>query len=419
MSEIDSGYDFDSTQHLPDISGDTEPLPDVGRTSLSSQRKRTNTSVSRVVTRRSVNKAFLGAIGASVLGGIFKNLNNETEAVESVQHQEVPSIQQTQEAQQIETREHVQTVEQLNQILNMELLVYERNIQEQKFAEEVRILEDIDLGLSVCADMSARAILMQKRNELREMGHEGMIRLTEEQKKFCREEDVSEEVLGMCLDVYDQAKVIIHNIQPKIRDDEEGRLTDPENLMINAGGMAKLIMEETSGFINVGQAKAVTQLFIYDATLGKDIPDENNKNNLQKLCELASSNSELKYNFENVPGSERGDISVNSSGGAVGIQFMPDRALEYYNKIVVEGGFDPKKEGNVFNPLQSIKMAWAFIACHEKVAPGPDGYRWGYMRGNAEAIDLAIRKWNNLESEVNAIKNAIEEYDENVPLSQE
>ena len=47
MSEIDSGYDFDSTQPLPDISGQTEPLPDVRGIPLSSQRNRTNTSVSR------------------------------------------------------------------------------------------------------------------------------------------------------------------------------------------------------------------------------------------------------------------------------------------------------------------------------------------------------------------------------------
>ncbi len=303
-----------------------------------------------------------------------------------------------------ESDSQIKTIEKLNTILKQDLFIYERNEAEMEFAENVQSLKDIDLGLSVCAELGARIRLLEKRAEIRAKGTEGMIQLTDVQKAFCAENGVDEEILGMCLDAYEDAKAIIRKVQPKIRADEEGKLVDPEKLMINPGGMAKLIMEETSGFKTIGSKKAITQLFGPEA--------QNNTAALTKLCELLSDDTGLNFDPNNVPGSDVVDFTVNESGGAIGIQFMPGRALDYYN-LFKEAGED----GNIFDPLQSIKMAWTFVACHERVAPGPDGFRWGYMRGNDKAIDFAIRKWNDLDSEVNAIKGAAYDYYEDVVSS--
>lgn len=386
MSETGE-FDITHTQELPELpKNDTEKVPVMQKT----------------MSRRTVTKK--GAVGAAaiVLGGAmgFDKLKSSK--------QEDPVVTPDSVVAPIpEESPEYTTHEQLNMILAQEIFSHERILDEIRYAEQVVTLEDIDKGLSVCADIGARIRLLEKRAELRSQKPDEMIQLNEAHKNFCKENGVDEEILGMCLDAYNGAEKIITALQSKIRIDEKGKLVDPEMLMINAGGMAKLIMEETSGFINVGGKKAMTQL-----------TQEYDREALVTVCKLATQNTGLRFNANNVPGSDIVNPEANFSGGAIGIQFMPSRALEYYQKIVEEGGFDPKSEGNIFDPIQSIKMAWTFIACHERVGDGPHDFRWGYMKGDPEAIELAIRKWNNLDSEVNAIKDAAYDYYDDVESEQ-
>lgn len=358
------------------------------------------------ITRRGLVKGaakygIAAAIGAKIGLELSEHKNRKSE--ENTQFVEESTDQMN--ILQQEQRETAQTEllkQQMNEILGLELFSDVRNTVEQTYAESVQTLEGVDMALSVCADMDVRTYLINKRWELRQRGTPGMTQLTEDQLKFCYSRDITPEVLGMCLDAYKDAKRIIGKLKGELRPDLPE--IEAEMLMINPGGMAELIMQETSGFKTIGSKKAMTQL-----------TSEIDQESLVQLCALLSKDTGLQFDPHNVPGSDIGDPNVNWSGGAIGIQFMPGNALRYYRMFQEVG-----EEANIFDPLQSIKMAWAFVAHHERVGPEPNAIRWGYVKGDNTAIELAIRKWNNLDSEVNAIMgSAYQYYDEVVSRQRE
>ncbi len=358
------------------------------------------------ITRRGLVKGaakygIAAAIGAKIGLELSEHKNRKSE--ENTQFVEESTDQMN--ILQQEQRETAQTEllkQQMNEILGLELFSDVRNTVEQTYAESVQTLEGVDMALSVCADMDVRTYLINKRWELRQKGTPGMAQLTEDQLKFCDSQNITPEILGMCLDAYEDAKQIIGKLKGELRPDLPE--IDAEMLMINPGGMAELIMQETSGFKTIGSKKAMTQL-----------TSEIDQESLVQLCALLSKDTGLQFDPHNVPGSDIGDPNVNWSGGAIGIQFMPGNALRYYRMFQEVG-----EEANIFDPLQSIKMAWAFVAHHERVGPEPNAIRWGYVKGDNTAIELAIRKWNNLDSEVNAIMgSAYQYYDEVVSRQRE
>lgn len=372
MSELGEGQSQNDHSHNERSrqNGDTQEFQIISDSSAK------QSVMERTSTRRSLlgNAARLiaGGTAAAVVGKYYTD-KRENPKQEGPLIERVPTV-----------------VEKLNGILSQKLFSHERIEAENAYAESVTALQEIDAGLSVCADIGARVRLLEKRAELRAQGHIFMVQLNESQREFCREHGIDEEILAMCLDAREQAKAIIAKLQPEIREDELGKSVDPAMLMMNAGGVAQLIMQETSGFREIGGATAMSQL-----------TDPKDQVALKEYCRLISEETGLNYNPENVPGSERGDKTENWSGGAIGIQFMPQNAMEYHNLFKSVG-----EQANIFDPLTSIKMAWVFIARHEWVGPEKDDFRWGYMKGDPEAIRKAIRKWNDLEREVQAIETS-------------
>lgn len=388
MSETMEGQ-FDDTQELPKI-------PKQSSHSESLIKKKSTDTVSR----RSVLKAGLGfALSALVGKKVIERDNSPQNTIASDSVEQVDQFQDP--------------IFRLNKIAAQE--VHQRRELESQYLDLANSIESIDLGLMVCADQQVRRALLQKRWELRRSSTE-MIQLTDQQMEFCDAEGITYEVLGMCLDAEAHAMEVIARLQPILREDEYGKQVHPQMLMINAGGMAKLIMTETNGFVNIGGEKAYTQLVTKDEITQEDIPDEDQIGALQRVCAFVNKQTGLSLNYLNVPGSGRGNKEQNASGGAIGIQFMPMRAEEYITKIVEQGGFDAKQDGNVFDAIQSIVMAWTFLACHEQVLEGeptPDKFRYGYMRNETQpdgAIELSLLKWNAKRDQMEAIRDAAYQY---------
>ena len=277
--------------------------------------------------------------------------------------------------------------------------------------QENVLLDQIDKGLAVIVDKVERANLMSLRFKLRQDGHLdklGVFPLSQDKYQWARDNDISPEMLAICLDNETRTKGILKKllVAGKLRDElkdlspEVLDQIDPEQFMINAGGLAELFMQETHGFVNIGGAQALSQLqgdYYGERTTA-----------LPQLCELVNNEPgiDLRYTTENISGSAKGG-DENASGGAIGPQFMPGNAVEYLTLI-----HDVTGEWlNPFDPSDAAVMSWVFLARQEWVGPGPNDYRVGYKKGDDLAILNALKKWNNLPSEYNAIyKDAIDYY---------
>jgi hypothetical protein len=385
MSEFES--EQNDTAELPKSSKDGTDnyrhLPSRQNTPLAENPMYTHKS-----TRRRFITGAIGALAAVGVGGIFGLTKDDAK--------EKPLF---------DTKEIIETpLSRLNTIADIDLFSGPRNHKEMEYAQNAQSIEEVDLGLMVCGKREVREVLLAKRAECRAQNPE-MTQLNDIQRLFCDQHGISEEVLAMCLDGYDHAMKVIDSLKLSLREDRKGQESHPEMLMINPGGMAKLIMSETTGFTNIGGAKAVDELVKFDESKGVDVPDEERKGKLQIIVDHVNRQTGLRLRADNVPGSERGDTAVNSSGGAIGIQFMPERAVEYYQKI--SGKFGSDTEGNIFDPMQSITMAWTFLACQEQV---PGGIRYGYMRGNEESIWYSLMKWNQSEQQMTPVLNAAHAY---------
>ncbi|HRN96120.1 MAG TPA: hypothetical protein PLD54_01600 [Candidatus Levybacteria bacterium] len=397
---MNESAEFDTTVVLPKIqNGRTEDFQQIPNRSQEQDKSILDTELSRRKVAKAALLATFGIVGG--LPVIRRFIRSDTSKVPYLETQQV---QAPQDMLDVSEQEPQDPWAEQNTILQAEIFSPERVALENAYLKDTMTLSEIDLGLAVCVEESVRRSLIGKRWELRKSGVEGMTQLSAEQIQFCREHEISNEILGMCLDTYEDAKNIIAQLQDELREDSEGKAVDPEMLMINAGGLAKLIMTETSGFLNPGKKKAITQFgednIVYDTAA------------LKELTSLLSENTGLNFDPNNIAGSEFLKQDGNTSGGAIGIQFMPSRALEYYRKLQKTGEI-----GNIFDPIQSIKMAWTFLACHEQVIPGeptPEKFRYGYLRGNEPHHDRyrynAIDKWNSKEDQIQSIKQAAEIY---------
>jgi hypothetical protein len=330
-------------------------------------------------------KLALGGAAAAAVGKLVLDKRSEpgtappaTQTAEAEQTQ-VVAVEQTEQA-----VESLPLIDRVNAILGLELFSPMRNEAEMRFADDVATVEDVDLGLTVCAKLESREQLLAKRAALRAEGQPGMVQLSAEQIAYCERNKIDTEIFAMCLDTYPDALKIIAKLQPDIRDDELGKTIDPEMLMINAGGMAQLVMQETTGFREIGSEKAMTQL-----------ADPDDVNALTIYCQKLREDTGLQFDENNVPGSAL--TSGNSTGGTIGIQFRPTNALDHYDLLKQAG-----EVGNIFDPTTSIKMAWVFLASQKWVEDAND-YQYGYMKGDRIAMDRALRTWNDEDTEVEVI----------------
>lgn len=203
--------------------------------------------------------------------------------------------------------------------------------------------------------------------------------------------------MGICIDAYPKARRIIEILKSDLRDDLKNNPAalsqiKPDDIMINQGGMAALARVETDSFVDIGYVPAIKQI----NTRSRDYSNEDKL--LKILCSKLSRDTGLLFDPENVPGSERGNVQENTSGGAIGMQFMPGTALaiyELFEKYNLSRDLekDPELKFNPFNPESSAIGAWVFLARHERFTQGE---RFGYLRGDDEKMIFALRKWNNV-----------------------
>lgn len=278
----------------------------------------------------------------------------------------------------------------------------DRAILEQNFVDSAHSLEDIDQALSVVVDMDYRARLRDKRYAIRQEGSSRLTPLSETQTLWADQYGIHPEVLGTCIDAYTRARAIVEKLgNARLR--VENQFDTPDQVLINPGGMAKLMEWETTGYINAGGGLAM-ELINREEFPGA--PEA-----LMSLCEKTSRDTGYSYDAANIAGSvarTEGDIS----GGAIGPQFMPNNALRMYDLCRIGG-----ESLNMFNPEDGTVAAYVFLALEEKVDPSGGGskvnnLRFGYMRGEEyeqNRID-ALEKWNNDKDEINAVLGSANSY---------
>lgn len=304
-------------------------------------------------------------------------------------------------------------------------------------------LEVIDRGLWVISSRETRIHLIDARYQLRVYGHPKLETLPNEKLAWAKSTSdlkflkLHPEALGLATDGFLFAREILQRLQGQkgsqffayfrpdlVYKNRIGEIPSSllnsitiEDMLMRIGSMATLICTETGitpdgeefsvPFANIGRVPATLQLAgSYAGT----------KKELETVFERVSEDTGLKLMVENIPGSVA--AAGDSSGGAIGIGFMPPQLLEMQN-------FLKDSFGIVFNPLdptQAVAAAYIFVARGQQV--GSD-YRYGYLRGSYEitragertdiigAIRLeSLLKWNPKESQARIILNAGNDYNQ-------
>lgn len=249
----------------------------------------------------------------------------------------------------------------LDLILDLKPNSKDRRHAEEVYFNRIATILDIDNGFRTIFDPGLRASLLDKRYELR--ANKEAIK---DQAEWAQKQSIHPEVMGICLDVYEKAKEII----------------DEKHLM-NPGGMAMLILTETSNFTDIGKSLAMEQI------RPKVLPHA--LDHLVELFKRIRADTGLNYKVEQLPGSIAGE--GDQSGGAVGLQFMPSTGLWVYDML--------KADGIKFNPMDlesSVLGAWRLIAEN------------GYRRGSETTIKRALTGWNRALAQITRIYGAAESY---------
>lgn len=269
---------------------------------------------------------------------------------------------------------------------------------EREYANHALTIKDIDTGLMFIVDKVTRRRLLDNRFEIRQNEKQANLKiLTQARIDWAQKNGILPEALGICLDAYPKARRLIEILKKDLRDDLKNNPAalsriKSDDLMINPGGMAALVRVETDSFVDIGHVPAIKQI----NTGSKDYSNEDEL--LKILCSKLSKDTGMLFDPENVPGSERGNVQENISGGAIGMQFMPGNALgiyELFEKYNLSRDLekDPELKFNPFNVESSVVGAWVFLARHERFTQGE---RFGYLRGDDEKMIFALRKWNNV-----------------------
>ena len=292
------------------------------------------------------------------------------------------------------------TEELLQEILNLPPFIKpyignsERVRKENEYVGRVSknpTLVDIDKGFWVLSHQPARAELLELRYTLRQSGKEKkLVKISQDMIDWAAKWKIHPEILGIALDNYEREKKIIAKLNQDGKLSNRYKLKEPDDGMINIGGLAMLITMETGpidfrgesfGFTNIGQDMAVNQIS------GEDAPKD--KAALDRLPEIFFKTTGLKLNPNYVPGSIKGEH--DDSGGAIGPQFRPEKAEEIEALVQNETG----EVLNVFDLNNATLMIWTFLARDEYVGKdslGNDLYRVGYRKDEAD-VRNAIIKW--------------------------
>ncbi len=346
----------------------------------------------------------------------------------------------------------------LNEILALPISSDERKQKEIEYFNKARNLKQIDLGLAFISyfrtkigidgkrefnhNWELKAQLLNRRYDLRQAGHSELKTLPQDLVLWAEQNKIHPEILALSHQALSEMESFIwekyfklpEGFRPDLVDAvKEGYLSadflkklKASDLMLTAGGLAKLIVEETGqefpfysrsgkkiavkyGFINQGFTSALTQINT------KQFP--NAPASLREIVALTSKDLGINIIPENVVGSER--VGENESGGAIGGQIMPDNALEMY-KDFKESGITV----NFFSPDVARAMIF-FLASAKRIG---NDLRFGMLRGPEQITlktgklvsikELGLRKWNNSDEEVYSVMQADESYFRNFIANQ-
>lgn len=283
--------------------------------------------------------------------------------------------------------------------------------------------EDVLLFIKSAGSIEARAWaseLIWKMRQNGELKTFGLQPLSEEYINWANEVGVDKRMLAYCIDARAVAKKLIladpyifyENLQNGV--DEEY----VENTLPNPGYMAMLLQTETG---NPYSSEKWGYVYVGDGYASKEINEApnafpNSNEYLKKLAEHHQKTTGLPFyeNWQYIPGSLRGDSSVNLSGGAIGPQFMPLNSvlfLEKYNQARKKIGNNNIPDLNLWDPytgtiLGYLYIASAFYARHGNLTPIKEYLRPGYIKGSDLAIREATKKWNPHAGQINQIVSA-------------
>ncbi len=373
-------------------------------------------------TESAEKEAFLAKQPISPTPTIKSNLSTPTP--KPTQQSFQPSISPT-----MEIPKHSETVEKdagdilLNNILSQKAGSREREVSEVNylnFLSKNLSKDRIDKGLWVISNIKLRHDLIALRYQLRPLDQKDLLNKNSDLMKWYQNNSIHPEILGICLDSYPKARKVLQDIQTAFKKEGgnfnfEGTFLysldlneNIQNMMINPGGMATLVARETSGFTNIGSGEAVLQINTDTEAFPTAVED------LRKLCQKLEGDTGLEFskNFNHVPGSQRGDISKNLSGGAIGLQFMPNQALALY-EIMQKAGY----KFNPFDPTSAVIGAWVFLAL-EKQGLGFKGSilttTHSYTVGESSQVEHyrkeALASWNNSATEIDSVLIAANEF---------
>lgn len=289
-----------------------------------------------------------------------------------------------------------------------------RKLPEIAYVKSVRTLKEIDQGLLLIGDENLRLELIEKRYQLRKSGKEPNQQYlpSNQEDMWAGDHGIHPETLYMVKDARWIAYTVLTKLQQLLP--QEFSVANVSDMLISAGGMAKLVCTETGfanpkdpkagvyGLANIGKYPAITQF--------SEKNKEEESRALTTLCGYIAKDTGLPIYSDTVIGSTR--PSQVDSGGAIGMQMMPSKALEMY-KLFEDSGM----KFNPFDATSSIAGAYVFLAREQQFSDGTKRYGW---RKNSPEKDkrFALEKWNNDSAQAEKIYQAGIAYEKAFPSKQ-
>lgn len=407
-----------------------------------------NENIGRRKALKTIGAVLAAGAGLAGLSRVNQQLNDEPPKSPQVKPQEQKPGPLPEEKHLPDEREKVRKAK-LDALLSVSLKDPKRSALEKEYVQWANTIEDVSLGLKCVVNSNSRIALLEKSYDLRTAENPAHQSLTPEQLAWVDFENIHPETLAMS----SEARVIalrilgdiikqkgIEKFRPdianRIKKGEldpnflSGLVNNPELMLLSEGGMARLVVTESGqglprpnrslvakaldkvrgighdwiqyGFAYIGNKPAMEMT--NNAT---NQPKVTNDEAIDTLAKIISEDTGLKFITQNIPGSERDEGS--STGGALGLQIMPNVALRMYKglKEYFKPG-DPLP--HPLDPVGATILAYIYIA--QGVPIGNDTFQDGYIKpplyANSKDISdninfEAIKSWNAHASQINQI----------------